>query len=124
MIGRSRTDFSALTAAAISMRWFVVAGSPPLPVRGSDSLVIQPHPPGPGLPEQAPSVQTSRGTVGMTTVARGSAGSLIGQPLHSAEARADPPTPERCQDEGVDSGCVTLVIPASLRFFLPARKRA
>src|SRR5436190_22377226 len=40
------------------MRWFVVAGSPPLSCR--PSRVAHAQPPGPGLPEHAPSVQTSR----------------------------------------------------------------
>jgi hypothetical protein len=41
----------------ISIRWFVVAGDPPLSCRPSS--VAHAQPPGPGLPEQAPSVQTS-----------------------------------------------------------------
>src|SRR5689334_11969298 len=40
------------------MRWLVVRGAPPLPVR--PSRVAQAQPPGPGLPEQAPSVHTCR----------------------------------------------------------------
>ncbi|GAA1195628.1 hypothetical protein GCM10009608_33810 [Pseudonocardia alaniniphila] len=39
------------------MRWLVVGVSPPLPCR--PSRVAQAQPPGPGLPEHAPSVHTS-----------------------------------------------------------------
>ncbi|GAA4916713.1 hypothetical protein GCM10023204_23730 [Actinomycetospora succinea] len=39
------------------MRWLVVPGSPPLSCR--PSRVAQAQPPGPGLPEHAPSVHTS-----------------------------------------------------------------
>src|SRR4051812_10222477 len=39
------------------MRWLVVAASPPLACR--PSRVAQAQPPGPGLPEHAPSVHTS-----------------------------------------------------------------
>src|SRR6195952_5735246 len=48
------------------MRWFVVPGSPPLPCR--PSRVAHAQPPGPGLPEHAPSVHTSRApsTAGMS----------------------------------------------------------
>src|SRR3954468_23346440 len=52
------------------MRWLVVAGSPPLPWR--PSLVAQAQPPGPGLPEQAPSVHTSRAP-GTSIIARAAA---------------------------------------------------
>src|SRR5829696_4957933 len=53
---------TASSTAWISIRWFVVWGDPPescLP-----SWVAQAHPPGPGLPEQAPSVQTERAATG------------------------------------------------------------
>jgi hypothetical protein len=39
------------------MRWFVVRGALPETTRSaSPSMMIAAHPPGPGLPEQAPSV--------------------------------------------------------------------
>jgi hypothetical protein len=39
------------------MRWFVVRGSAPVTIRSSPpSWMIAAHPPGPGLPLQAPSV--------------------------------------------------------------------
>jgi len=44
-------------AAISSMRWLVVCGSAPLTTRSpSPSMMIAAHPPGPGLPEHAPSV--------------------------------------------------------------------
>ena len=53
---------TASSAAWTSIRWLVVAGAPPLAWR--PSLVAQAQPPGPGLPEQAPSVHTSRTPAG------------------------------------------------------------
>jgi hypothetical protein len=49
---------TAERAAWISIRWLVVDGSAPVPCR--PSCVAHAQPPGPGLPEHAPSVQTSR----------------------------------------------------------------
>ena len=46
------------------MRWFVVGRSPPLACRPSS--VAHAQPPGPGLPEQAPSVHTSSTPVAAT----------------------------------------------------------
>src|SRR5215472_7293279 len=48
---------SAAIAAISSMRLLVVCGSPPLSsLRCEPKARIAPHPPAPGLPEQAPSV--------------------------------------------------------------------
>lgn len=48
---------SAWMAAISSMRLFVVAGSPPFSSRWCPPYCSRhPHPPGPGLPRQAPSV--------------------------------------------------------------------
>ena len=49
---------SARIAAVSSMRLLVVAASPPeSSLRCSPKVMTAPQPPGPGLPEQAPSVQ-------------------------------------------------------------------
>src|SRR4051794_10524363 len=50
------------------MRWLVEGASPPLSWR--PSRVAHAQPPGPGLPEQAPSVQTSRAPSGAGMSAR------------------------------------------------------
>jgi hypothetical protein len=42
----------------ISIRWFVVRGSPPLADGSPSGATAQAHPPGPGFPEHAPSVYT------------------------------------------------------------------
>jgi len=44
-------------AAMSSMRWLVVCGAAPLTMRSAPfSKMSAAHPPGPGFPEQAPSV--------------------------------------------------------------------
>src|SRR6516162_2285194 len=72
--GRLSTS-SAAIAAISSMRLLVVCGSPPLSsLRCEPKARIAPHPPGPGLPEQAPSVWMT--TCGSLTAAA-SARSLV-----------------------------------------------
>src|SRR3954463_384301 len=62
------------------MRWLVVRASPPLSCR--PSFVAHAQPPGPGLPEHAPSVHTSSApsTAGMSGrgAGRGGGGGLAG----------------------------------------------
>ena len=53
---------SASSAAWISMRWLVVLAAPPLAHGSPVGATAHAHPPGPGLPEQAPSVNTIRGS--------------------------------------------------------------
>ena len=47
---------TACRAAVISIRWFVVSGSPPAPDGVPSGATAQAQPPGPGFPAQAPSV--------------------------------------------------------------------
>src|SRR3954463_16162263 len=63
------------------MRWLVVAASPPLACR--PSRVAQAQPPGPGLPEHAPSVHTSRApsTAGMSGREGFFAFAAVGEPF-------------------------------------------
>ena len=49
---------SASSTAWISMRWLVVWAAPPEPHRSPSGATAHAHPPGPGFPEQAPSVNT------------------------------------------------------------------
>src|SRR5271166_4508188 len=60
-------DSSAAIAAISSMRLLVVAASPPISsFSWSPQRSSTPQPPGPGLPEQAPSVKMSMVFVGVT----------------------------------------------------------
>ena len=65
------------------MRWLVVAGSPPLSCR--PSRVAHAQPPGPGLPEQAPSVHTSSAP---SAAGAGAAGGATGRAAGAAPAQA------------------------------------
>ena len=60
---------TASSAARTSIRWLVLVPSEPeaYVVRS----IAQAHPPGPGLPEQAPSVKTDTAPGGATIGARG-----------------------------------------------------
>src|SRR4051794_27304901 len=60
------------------MRWLVGAGPPPLACR--PSRVAQAQPPGPGLPEHAPSVHTSRAPSAAGMSGRGALAGFLAAP--------------------------------------------
>src|SRR6187431_685099 len=76
------------------MRWLVVCASPPLSWR--PSFVAQAQPPGPGLPEQAPSAHTSSAPSAAGMSGRGAdragraTGASVADPAHGSCAQPPP----------------------------------